>query len=654
MSWWAIVPPVIAAIILVMAPGLVIAYAATARGITAWGLAPALSMTVYTVLALVLGVSRLPWNIGTVALATAILVAIVVVLTRTLLRRFPAKNLGRDPRLIGWIALAGTLLAFAAICIRFAAIFGSPDAISQTFDNNFHLNGVRYIIDTGDANPLTFSDLQFAYNGLGGFYPNLWHAVASLVAESSGASIPVTANALSMVIGGVIWPLGCVVFVRQLVGPKPIELLAAGLFSVGLAAFPVLLITYGVLYPNLLGIALIPAGLSTIVLAMKMARVPRLGPVLGWVSFVGVLPGIALAHPNAFVSLLVIGLPVMCVGWWRWFRAVRQSRPRSTVIAVAIAAVALIVGAAIFKVVRPPGAAATWGPIYDVPKALLVGPSNSQFGDEPAIVITLLAAVGIVAAFVARRNRWLVVSFVFVEALYFFAATLPYGYVRHLLTGTWYSDVNRILAQVPLVYVPLAAIGVGWLVRIVVAQLRRFSRSGMSPRSPGVVAASSVFVLLLAAVAQFESPMVLATLFAKNPYSIGPDSPLLTPDKITLLKRLPHEVPSGAVIAGDPWTGTALAWALSDRRVLVPHIYVEHTPATALILKSLRTATPGSPVCRAIAESGVTYALDFGTNGIFGPTKNGYPGVHHLSTSTSVTLVDRVGDAALYRVTGCH
>jgi hypothetical protein len=106
------------------------------------------------------------------------------------------------------------------------------------------------------------------------------------------------------------------------------------------------------------------------------------------------------------------------------------------------------------------------------------------------------------------------------------------------------------------------------------------------------------------------------------------------------------------MIAGDPWTGTALAWALADRRVVAPHIYSTWPSGGALILESLRTARHGSAVCDAVNALGVKYVLDFGTRGVFGRTDQ-YPGVHHLATSRAVERVDEQGRAGLYRITAC-
>jgi hypothetical protein len=501
---------------------------------------------------------------------------------------------------------------------------------------------------------LTFSDLQYAFHGFGSFYPNLWHVVAALAAESSGASIPIAANALSIVIGGLIWPLGCIFFMRQVLGPNPIVSLATGIFSVGLASFPMILIGWGVLYPNLLGLALIPVGLGALVLASGIASTPRLGAVLGWIAFIALMPGISMAHPNALVSLLGIGLPVLCVAWWLWFRKTRESGRRQAVIALVVALAGLLVYAAVFIVVRPPASAATWGPIAGWRRALYMGLLNAEYGNVPAFAMTALAIVGVIGAFLQRKNRWLVASAVLVQLLFFFTAVLPHGLARLILTGTWYSDIYRIIALFPIVFIPLAVIGVLWLGELAARVAPDFA--GL-PRSVVVSRVSMlstvILIVVLGGVAQAEFSMQSATQWTAKWYRLNASSKLLTADERALIARLPREIPKDAVIAGDPWTGTAMAWALADRRVIAPHIYGARTPSANLILESLRNATPSSAVCRAVNKEHVGYALDFGTKGIFGFT-NQYPGVQHLNSSKAVTLVDRIGNAALYRITGCE
>ena len=54
----------------------------------------------------------------------------------------------------------------------------------------------------------------------------------------------------------------------------------------------------------------------------------------------------------------------------------------------------------------------------------------------------------------------------------------------------------------------------------------------------------------------------------------------------------------------------------------------------------------------AVAETGVQYVLDFGTQEIHGAA-NVFPGLTDLDESAALELVDEQGDARLFRVIGC-
>lgn len=652
MSWLAIASPAAAAIALVMLPGLGLAYAARMRGISAWGMAPAISMSVYAVLGLGFGVAHLTWNLATVALATIVVVVAVGALAWWLTRRRSAPV--RDKRSVLGAGLAAAGVSLLAIGIRFAVGFIHPDNVSQTFDANFHLNGVRYILSTGDVNPLTFGDLQYAYHGYGSLYPNLWHMVASLVAEAGGASIPVAVNAFSIVIGGVVWPLSCLYLTRQLLGARRTPLLVTGALAACFAAFPLLLVDFGVLYPNFLGIALVPAALGSLIVGLGRARGSAVPRWSAWISLFVMLVGISLAHPNALVSLMVLGIPPIAAAAAAWFRAARArgaTASRHLIVWGVLFAVA-VAFLAIFIKVRPALAAASWPPSLGPRRAIADAVLNSQLG-PPAVAVSILVIVGLVATVATRRNIWLIGSWAIAVVLYVGTAWLPMGAARYWLTGTWYSDVNRLIALEPVVLTPLATIGTMWLGALVVSLLRRRARrlEGLDGRRS--IAVVALVVTLVAFVgAQAGPSLTHATAATATAYRLDESSPLLSADERALIDRLPGEVPADALIAGDPWTGTSLAWALGDRRVLAPHIYSTWPPGGALILESLRTATRGSAVCKAVNDLGVRYALDFGTHGVFGET-NQYPGVHHLAGSKAVKLVDSQGKAALYRITAC-
>src|SRR5690606_23851609 len=78
--------------------------------------------------------------------------------------------------------LGGVLMARTVI-----RALGAPDALSQTFDNIFHQNAVRYILDGASPSSLDLLSLT-ATPGDPTFYPAAWHDTVSLVLLSIGGS----------------------------------------------------------------------------------------------------------------------------------------------------------------------------------------------------------------------------------------------------------------------------------------------------------------------------------------------------------------------------------------------------------------------------------------------------------------------------------
>src|SRR5690606_17111957 len=123
-----------------------------------------------------------------------------------------------------------------------------------------HMNAVRFILETSDASSLHGN----AVIGGDSFYPSAWHAGISLVATMAGASIPVAANISTLVIGALVWPLGIAWLARTVTGSRAVASYAAVLSS-ALQTFPLLMFQWGVLFPNALATALVPAAVSVVI-----------------------------------------------------------------------------------------------------------------------------------------------------------------------------------------------------------------------------------------------------------------------------------------------------------------------------------------------------------------------------------------------------
>src|SRR5690606_26089734 len=122
------------------------------------------------------------------------------------------------PTTYRWLLPTALVIGAVSGLWRIAAYVTDPSAISQTNDAVFHLNALRYILETGSASSLDVS----SFIGGTGFYPAAWHALASLIVLVSGATIPVAANALTIVIAVLIWPLGLTWFARAATGSSAI------------------------------------------------------------------------------------------------------------------------------------------------------------------------------------------------------------------------------------------------------------------------------------------------------------------------------------------------------------------------------------------------------------------------------------------------
>ncbi len=241
-------------------------------------------------------------------------------------------------------------------------------------------------------------------------------------------------------------------------------------------------------------------------------------------------------------------------------------------------------------------------------------------------------------------------------ALYVIDAAVARGSIRLFFTGPWYQDTYRLAALLPIFSTVLASVGVAFIAgettkaRIASRHPFIFVRKHRQAAKAGVFA---VLALTLAAATQGPALKSYISLSQKY-YAILPDSSILSSDESALLERLPSKVPASAVIADNPWNGSSLAFAISDRKVLTYHMFDSLNPNVEIIVKHLNDADTMPAVCKAIRAENVSYVLDFGSKYLaVNPAAKGYEGLDHLATSGAVRLVDSQGNARLYKVTAC-
>lgn len=640
-AWLAVWPALLAAAGVLVLPGLVAAWAAGVRGIPACGLAGPLSVTLVGVAALAGPVVGVTWG-PVLLLATTVVAALAALGVDLLLRRGGAPSAGADRLPARAPAVAGGMVGAGFAAAAVAGGLRRPDALPQTYDAVFHLNAVRQVLATGDASSLdvgTLSSPERAHL----FYPAAWHAVTALVVELSGVGLPAGANAVSVVIAALLWTSGCLLLARQVLGSGPMPLLAAGVLAPGLAAAPYLLLAYGTVWPNALGTALLPAALAVVLSVAGLAREDALGRRRGVLMAMAVLPGLVLAHPNVVVTLLVWGLVLAPAAARRHLASHRRIAGRrlvwAGVLGYAVLVTWLVLWSPLFAATRQINwhhretlaqAAGEW--LLAAPCALPVG-----------VVLAALVLLGLVTT--ARSELWwLAGCHVVTGALWVLAAGSD-APVSQLVTGPWYNDAFRLGALIPVTGLPLAVIGLRRLVRA--AELvRRPALHRVGPRTLWA-AALVVVVVLTQGLAVRDSARVIDVWYG------GSSVELVGPGERSLLERLDTLVPPGAVVAGNPWNGSALGQALSHRRVLFPHLAGSWGKDRSLLAGYLVDAGADPAVCAAARRLHVGYVLD-GPSAFWRKNRRQrlYAGTH-VAGAAGFEPVASGGRLTLYRMTAC-
>ncbi len=673
-EWLPALPALLVVVVLVLLPGTAVAYAAGARGIVAWGVGPTLSMTVLGLAAAIAPVMHLSWSPWLYAAATALSVVLAAALARGLdgflspggrsgsagrsvFPVFPVSPVfpGHDPLRSRWSAAAGCLVGSALVLAAALPAISTPDELVDSTDAVAHLNRVRQFLDTG-----VFSSLGSAS---GPAYPSAFHDVAGTLALlvpglAQGSTLVVTANLTALTAAAVVWPVGVVALARLTLGRSGVTLVAAGVMSAAFTVFPYVLMGWGVLWPNLLGTALLPGVVGPALLASGVLPAPPgLPRRLAGLLAVAALPGLTMAHPNALVSLLlVVGLAfaTRLALLWRHTPGVAGRR--------AGVRLALLVGLVVLGLAAAPKLSrqvadtasydwgaheALWSSLRD--SALLaLQEASPPWG--------LLAFVILGALFCARRHRlrWVLVVWVATVLLFLVAATGRPGF-GSLVTGYWYNDKVRLAALVALPGVLMAVAGVTAVARTMARVLQSFTPPPLdrrrTPWGLGVASGAGALVLVLAVTLGADHDRV-GELVSRYYHPPEPTHVLLTPTENGDLAALAALIPPGVVTADVPANGSSLLYAFHDRPVLFTSLLLDPDPDHALVGLHLKDAATRADVCDALRRDNVQYAVT-------GPVRywlslsERTTGMAALGATPGFLEVGRSGRYRLYRIQAC-
>ncbi|MBN8205688.1 hypothetical protein JF550_06920 [Microbacterium esteraromaticum] len=636
LDWVAQLPVLGLGAAVVFLPGLAALWFVGMRGLALAAFAPVVSVAVTAAAAIVYGVAGVPWSILTWLLAVVVAVGAAALVGRWAPGRL-VTDAGPTPR---WVLPVALVLGAAFTTWRLIAYIQAPDAISQTNDAVFHLNALRFILETGDASSLHVSQVI----GGRGFYPAAWHALAALVAMATGVEIAIVVNMLTLVIGAGIWTLGIAWLALTVTRSTAVAALAA-ILAGALQVFPLLLFQWGVLYPNALSTAMLPAAVVVVLTIPDwVGTAKRAATVVRIVLLVGVAAvALLLSQPSGLLPWAA-----MLVVWATSQLVLLRIRRGALVLALLGSWLALGV---MWVLLSRSTSGSHWPPFRGKAEAVLDVLLNGHLRIPFAYAISALMIVGLVECVRRVHLRWFAGVWLGVSALYVLVASAGRDIFREDVLGAWYADPYRISALSAVVVIPLAAIGadalIGWAVRA------WRPNTGKGATAVIGIAAASVLMIVLVLVRPVAMPAVTQDSFDRDSRYLMTNDSFLDPDERTLLERLDENVPGDARVLANPSTGSGFGYMLSGIDVYPRTWSWPGNAAWQTLATRLRFAAEDPEVCDALAEYNYPeFVLDFGP-GEAGPGRYRAGGMTEFEGQAGFELVDEVGDVSLWRITAC-
>lgn len=642
LTWADTIPAVLAAVAILFIPGFSVALLVAGRRAVLLAVSAAVPVSVgwMGATAVAFQIVGVPFSAKTYLpfLAVTLTLCAAQALRRRRSGTFPPAEdgaAGRSPvlwLLLAWASSGGFLMW------RILTMVGAPGNIAQLHDNAFHLNAVRYVIDSGQGSSLTLGRL--GVDGSFGYYPAAWHDAVAVVSTASSTALVPAVTATTALLVALAWPAGCMLVTTRLLGTTPLGLAVGAVLSVCFSTYPYTFYSFAAPYPWMTATAFAPTavGLTIVATGLTDRRDPLRRSSALLLLLVAI--GIAAAHPSVLTALLFLVTPLVVIAV-RTGVLIPGTTTRRGRLVVGLAYGCVVVAAWIF--LRPPRVP-NWDNTGDPALALAGGMLMAPVGGPVPWVLVgllLLAMLGLIVAPALRWTMWMFLAWLIVQVA---SQLQPLPDLRWWLAGVWYSDPYRAASLLPVAAVALFATPFATVGSLVST---RFSLARPSVRIVGAgIACAGIYLA--------QHPVVsYAVEQGRDSHRYRSQARLLSPAEVRLIERLPSIVPVEATIAADPMTGAALSYALGERAVISPFPGVVQAPDGALILRQLDEMSTAPEVCIAVARLSVGYVLDFAGPTIEGLEPRAPTGLDDLTPERGFQLIDKEGPAKLYKIRGC-
>lgn len=646
MTWIDIVPEFTVAVLLILLPGLLVLSSWRFRPLVAIFAAAPVSAFIFTASATVVQFVGKVWSMWWVLGFTALMCCIGA--TRQLL--FKTKTGWELWRTAGEWKKIGTYLLGIAIGAFFfltplLKALLSPNSFSQRYDNAFHLNGVHSVAVGDGASPF-----ELQHIGAGLFYPAGWHEWAGLVAQlfSENGIRAVQVCTLAALL--VVLPFSLAWCFESVLKATAFGRLTIGAIALTWTGLTFGLLHWGTLYPNLFASVMAPVALATGWDLLGIREEKQLSFWQNVTLFVFSIGGIFFAQPNAVFSVAaMLAIPAI---WSVFMPGGAFSRvPKGTdfrcsrIWGILVLLAVVLLGAAWVK--ASSNTASVWEPEFSTWKAgakAILG-INQEF----LPVLAVLLVIGY-ACLLLKPGRWVIgFSYLTMVFVYVVSAAFPDGSFRSIVAGLYYNDYRRPFAAIAFLALPIAAFGAQCVFNFVVKNLGK--------RLPkAVIAASAVALTFVIGFLSVHNGQVgFQVHWTTEAFKLNDRSVILSEDEYNLLNRLDEHVEPGATVVVNPWHGGGLVYAIADREPTTPYMVPHWSPAVKELNENLENVATDPAVCDAVRQEKAEYVLVLDPKNISEiALAENYEGLDEIPERQGFELVDREGDAGLYKITACE
>lgn len=563
---------VLAAVVLMTAPGAVVARAGGLRWPLAAAVGPALTYGTVALATLPFGAVGIRWNALTALLVWAAVTGLAFGLRMLLGGRRTAESKGAESEGWGPDAVAAAGVVFGALAIGYAAWRGMPhwQSIPSTWDSVWHANTIRWILDTGQASPTHMGELRNVETKAPLYYPSAFHALGAVLAQITGAA-PTTAYTLSSLAAAVwLFPVSAGLLTWQLLISRTTRWRTAGAaaaaaaLSASFTAVPYVEFDTASM-PNMVAYGLaVPAFVLITSSVAHRWRIPLAVLALVGVFSVHITGGVvvvtfvtawwlfgAVAHPlvsrrGDFLTLLGVGVPTLALLLPQFLGVLQQAE--------------IITGHAF--VTHQGKKRALFEAIVQHTRHLNDYPIQN--------IIIALAGTGFVLLLVKRiwwpAAVWLLLIVAIVHS------SAPFGGPVGVLTGKYsdlfYSDPRRLSAVVTLLLTPMAGLAMFCAVLLVVGWIQRKAEARGIHRDRGFWIGATAGLLVLVCFS------LTWHYFPRHRYLIGEkyDQVMIDNKDLQAFAHL-AELPGArdTVIGNANVDGTAWMYAVADLHPLWTH-----------------------------------------------------------------------------------